>query len=383
MANKRDYYEVLGVDKNASEADIKKAYRSLAKKYHPDVNPGNAEAEAKFKEVNEAYEVLSDADKKAKYDQYGHAAFDPTAGAGGGYGGFGGFGGGGFGGGGFDVDLGDIFGSFFGGGGSRQRRNNGPQKGEDIELNVTVDFEEAVFGCKKNVSFQKYAKCASCHGSGSADGKSETCPTCRGTGQKRVVQNLGGMQFQSTVTCDTCRGTGKYIKTPCQKCRGSGFERITKNLTVDIPAGIDHGKGLVIRGAGNDGKNGGIAGDVYVIVSVRKSSTFKREGYNLYCDVPITISEATLGAEIEVPTLEGREKFTIPDGTQTGTTFTLKQKGVPIINSSKRGDLIFRVNVEIPKGLTEKQKDLLRAFADACGESNYAKKKGFFKKDKK
>ncbi len=383
MANKRDYYEVLGVDKNASEADIKKAYRGLAKKYHPDVNPGNAEAEAKFKEVNEAYEVLSDADKKAKYDQYGHAAFDPTAGAGGGYGGFGGFGGGGFGGGGFDVDLGDIFGSFFGGGGSRQRRNNGPQKGEDIELNVTVDFEEAVFGCKKNVSFQKYAKCASCNGSGSADGKSETCPTCRGTGQKRVVQNLGGMQFQSTVTCDTCRGTGKSIKTPCQKCRGSGFERITKNLTVDIPAGIDHGKGLVIRGAGNDGKNGGIAGDVYVIVSVRKSSTFKREGYNLYCDVPITISEATLGAEIEVPTLEGREKFTIPDGTQTGTTFTLKQKGVPIINSSKRGDLIFRVNVEIPKGLTEKQKDLLRAFADACGESNYAKKKGFFKKDKK
>ncbi len=377
MANKRDYYEVLGVDKNATEADIKKAYRSLAKKYHPDVNPGNAEAEAKFKEVNEAYEVLSDADKKAKYDQFGHSAFDPTAGSGGGYGGFGGFGGGGF-----DVDLGDIFGSFFGGG-SRQRRNNGPQKGEDIELNVTVDFEEAVFGCKKNVSFQKYAKCSSCKGTGSADGKSETCPTCRGTGQKRVVQNLGGMQFQSTVTCDTCRGTGKYVKTPCQKCRGAGFERVTKNITVDIPAGIDHGKGLVIRGAGNDGKNGGIAGDVYVIVNVRRSSTFKREGYNLYCDVPITISEATLGADIEIPTLEGREKFTIPDGTQTGTTFTLRQRGVPMVNSSKRGDLIIRVNVEIPKGLSEKQKDLLRAFADACGESNYAKKKGFFKKDKK
>ena len=377
MANKRDYYEVLGVDKNATEADIKKAYRSLAKKYHPDVNPGNAEAEAKFKEVNEAYEVLSDADKKAKYDQFGHSAFDPTAGAGGGYGGFGGFGGGGF-----DVDLGDIFGSFFGGG-SRQRKNNGPQKGEDIELNVTVDFEEAVFGCKKNVSFQKYAKCSSCKGTGSADGKSETCPTCRGSGQKRVVQNLGGMQFQSTVTCDTCRGTGKYVKTPCQKCRGAGFERVTKNITVDIPAGIDHGKGLVIRGAGNDGKNGGIAGDVYVIVNVRRSSTFKREGYNLYCDVPITISEATLGADIEIPTLEGREKFTIPDGTQTGTTFTLRQRGVPMVNSSKRGDLIIRVNVEIPKGLSEKQKDLLRAFADACGESNYAKKKGFFKKDKK
>ncbi len=374
MADKRDYYEVLGIQKGASDTDIKKAYRSLAKKYHPDVNPGDKEAEAKFKEVNEAYEVLSDADKKAKYDQYGHAAFDP-AGSGFGGGGFGGFGG-------FDVDLGDIFGSFFGGGSSRQRRN-GPQRGDDIELNVTISFEEAVFGCKKDVSFQRYSKCSSCSGSGSADGKSETCPSCRGTGQRRVMQNLGGMQFQSTTTCDTCRGTGKYIKTPCQKCRGTGFERVTKKLTVDIPAGIDHGKGLIIRGAGNDGKNGGSAGDVLVMVSVRPSATFKREGYTLYCEVPITIAEATLGAEIEVPTLEGMEKFTIPEGTQTGTTFTLKQKGVPMINSNRRGDLIFRVNVEVPKGLSEKQKELLRAFAKECGENNYAKKKNFFKKDKK
>ena len=197
------------------------------------------------------------------------------------------------------------------------------------------------------------------------------------------MQNLGGMQFQSTTTCDTCRGTGKYIKTPCQKCRGTGFERVTKKLTVDIPAGIDHGKGLIIRGAGNDGKNGGSAGDVLVMVSVRPSATFKREGYTLYCEVPITIAEATLGAEIEVPTLEGMEKFTIPEGTQTGTTFTLKQKGVPMINSNRRGDLIFRVNVEVPKGLSEKQKELLRAFAKECGENNYAKKKNFFKKDKK
>ena len=374
MADKRDYYEVLGVNKSATDTDIKKAYRSLAKKYHPDVNPGDKDAEAKFKEVNEAYEVLSDADKKAKYDQYGHAAFDP-AGAGFGGGGFGGFGG-------FDVDLGDIFGSFFGGGSSRQRRN-GPQRGDDIELNVTISFEEAVFGCKKDVSFQRYSKCSSCSGSGSADGKSETCPSCRGTGQRRVMQNLGGMQFQSTTTCDTCRGTGKYIKTPCQKCRGTGFERVTKKLTVDIPAGIDHGKGLIIRSAGNDGKNGGIAGDVLVMVSVRPSATFKREGYTLYCEVPITIAEATLGAEIEVPTLEGMEKFTIPEGTQTGTTFTLKQRGVPMINSNRRGDLIFRVNVEVPKGLTDKQKEILREFAEACGENNYAKKKSFFKKDKK
>ena len=260
------------MQKGASDADIKKAYRSLAKKYHPDINPGDKDAEAKFKEVNEAYEVLSDADKKAKYDQFGHAAFDPTAG--GGYGGFGGFGGG------FDVDLGDIFGSFFGGGGSRQRRN-GPQRGDDIELSVTINFEEAVFGCKKDVSFQKYCKCSKCNGSGAESGNAETCPTCRGSGQKRVVQNLGGMQFQSTTTCDMCRGTGKYIKNPCTSCRGSGFERVSKKLTVNIPAGIDHGKGLIIRGEGNDGKNGGPSGDVLVMVSGRRSQTFERDGYNL------------------------------------------------------------------------------------------------------
>ncbi len=377
MADKRDYYEVLGVNKGASDADIKKAYRSLAKKYHPDMNPGDKEAEAKFKEANEAYEVLSDSDKRAKYDQFGHAAFDPSAGAG--AGGFGGFGG-------FDVDLGDIFGSFFGGGfggGSKQQRRNAPQRGDDIETNITISFEEAVFGCKKEIKYSRMKKCSGCNGTGSADGKSETCPTCHGSGQRRVMQNLGGMQFQSTTTCDTCRGTGKYIKTPCQKCRASGFEKESKSISINIPAGIDHGKGLVIRGGGNDGANGGPTGDVLVMISVRKSSTFQRDGYDLYCEVPITISEATLGAEIEVPTLEGTEKYAIPDGTQTGTTFTIRQKGVPMVNSNRRGDLIFRVNVEIPRGLTEKQKDLLRAFADECGESNYAKKNSFFKKHKK
>lgn len=377
MADKRDYYDVLGVQKGASDAEIKKAYRGLAKKYHPDMNPGNAEAEAKFKEANEAYEVLSDSDKRAKYDQYGHAAFDPTAGAG--TGGFGGFGG-------FDVDLGDIFGSFFGGGfggGSRQQRRNAPQRGDDIETSITISFEEAVFGCKKEIKYTRMKKCSGCNGTGSADGKSETCPTCHGSGQRRVMQNLGGMQFQSTTTCDTCRGTGKYIKTPCQKCRGNGFEKEQKSITINIPAGIDHGKGLVIRGGGNDGINGGPTGDVVVMIGVRKSSTFQRDGYDLYCEIPITISEATLGAEIDVPTLEGTEKYTIPDGTQTGTTFTLRNKGVPMVNSNRRGDLIFRVNVEIPRGLTQKQKDLLRAFADECGESNYVKKNSFFKKHKK
>lgn len=374
MAEKRDYYEVLGVDKSASDTDIKKAYRTLAKKYHPDMNPGDKEAEAKFKEANEAYEVLSDASKRQKYDQYGHAAFDPSQGAGGGYGGFGGF----------DVDLGDIFGSFFGGGfGGRGSQRNGPTKGEDIEVNVTISFEEAVFGCKKEISFSRMKKCSSCNGTGAASGSAEKCPTCNGTGQRRVMQNLGGMQFQSTTTCDKCRGTGRFIKDPCQKCRSTGLEKENKKLTVDIPAGIDHGKGLVIRGAGNEGRNGGPAGDVYVMVSVRKSSTFQRDGYNIYCEIPITISEATLGAEIQVPTLEGMESYTIPEGTQTGATFTLRQKGVPVINSSRRGDLIFKVNVEIPRGLTQKQKDLLREFADECGESNYSKKSGFFKRNKK
>ncbi len=374
MAEKRDYYEVLGVDKSASDTDIKKAYRTLAKKYHTDKKPGDKEAEAKFKEANEAYEVLSDASKRQKYDQYGHAAFDPSQGAGGGYGGFGGF----------DVDLGDIFGSFFGGGfGGRGSQRNGPTKGEDIEVNVTISFEEAVFGCKKEISFSRMKKCSSCNGTGAASGSAEKCPTCNGTGQRRVMQNLGGMQFQSTTTCDKCRGTGRFIKDPCQKCRSTGLEKENKKLTVDIPAGIDHGKGLVIRGAGNDGRNGGPAGDVYVMVSVRKSSTFQRDGYNIYCEIPITISEATLGAEIQVPTLEGMENYTIPEGTQTGATFTLRQKGVPVINSSRRGDLIFKVNVEIPRGLTQKQKDLLRAFADECGESNYSKKSGFFKRNKK
>ena len=379
MADKRDYYEVLGVNKDANETDIKKAYRNLAKKYHPDMNPGDKEAEAKFKEANEAYEVLSDSSKRAKYDQYGHAAFDPAAGAGGYGGGFGGF----------DVDLGDIFGSFFGGGGfggfggGQRAQRNGPQKGEDIEVEVTISFEEAVFGCKKEINFTRLKKCSSCNGTGAASGSAETCPTCRGTGQRRVMQNLGGMQFQSTTTCDKCRGTGKFIKDPCQKCRSTGLERENKKLTVDIPAGIDHGKGLVIRGAGNDGKNGGPAGDVYVMVSVRRSTTFQRDGYNIFCEIPITISEATLGAEIEVPTLEGMDTYTIPEGTQTGTTFTMRGKGVPVINSSRRGDLIFRVNVEIPKGLTSKQKELLRAFAEECGESHYAKKSGFFKKNKK
>ena len=384
MADKRDYYEVLGLSKGADEAEIKKAYRSMAKKYHPDLNPGNAEAEAKFKEVNEAYDVLSDADKKAKYDQYGHAAFDPTAG-GGGYGG-------GYGGGFGDFgDIGDIFSSFFGGGfggGSGQRRN-APMRGEDISVRVTVTFEEAAFGVKKEISYNRIQKCGDCGGSGAAKGtKAETCKVCGGSGQRRVTQRIGGMAFQSTVTCDACRGMGKTIKTPCTECNGKGYVKVNKKLSVTIPAGIDDGERIALRGQGCDGRNGGPAGDLIITVNIKKHNVFERDGANIYCDVPVTVTEATLGAEIDVPTLEGSQKFEIPEGTQPGTKFTIRQKGIPFINNSnKRGDLIFTVNVEIPKGLNKDQREKMIAFAESCKESNYTKKQGFFKrifdKDKK
>ncbi len=383
MADKRDYYEVLGLSKGASEAEIKKAYRSLAKKYHPDMNPGNAEAEAKFKEINEAYDVLSDADKKAKYDQFGHSAFDPTAGGGygGGYsGGFGDFG-----------DIGDIFSSFFGGGfgGNSGQRRNAPTRGDDIPVRITVGFEEAAFGVKKDITFNRIQKCSECSGSGAAKGThAETCKACGGAGQRRVTQRIGGMAFQSTTTCDACRGVGKIIKTPCTECKGTGYVKVNKKLSVNIPAGIDDGERIVIRGMGCDGRNGGPAGDVVLTVNIKKHSVFDRDGYNIYCDVPITVTEATLGAEIDIPTLEGTQKYEIPDGTQPGTKFTLRQKGIPYINNqNRRGDLIFTVNVEIPKSLNKDQREKMKAFAESCKESNYTKKQNFFKrifdKDKK
>ena len=376
MADKRDYYEVLGVSKGASDFEIKKAYRTMAKKYHPDMNPGDTEAEAKFKEVNEAYAVLSDADKKSQYDRFGHAAFEQ-----GGAGGYGGGFGADFG------DLGDIFGSIFGGGfggfgGSTRQNRNAPMRGEDVMVRVTVTFEEAAFGVKKDISFQKIQKCPDCGGSGAAKGSTvDTCQVCNGSGQRRVTQRIGGMAFQSTATCDTCRGTGKIIKKPCSNCNSKGYIKVNKTLSVNIPAGIDDGERIALRAQGCDGRNGGPAGDLIIQVNVKSHSYFERDGADIYCEVPITVSDAVLGAEIEVPTLEGKHKFVIPEGTQTGTQFTLKQKGIPYVNNSnRRGDLIFAVTVEIPKGLNEKQKDAMRAFAEACNDNVYSKKKSFFKK---
>ena len=373
--SKRDYYEVLGVAKSATDDEIKRAYRGLAKKYHPDMNPGDKEAEAKFKEANEAYDVLSDKDKRAKYDQFGHAAFDPSMGGGAGYGGFGGFSGG-------DFDFGDIFSSFFGGGGSSRSRRNMPIDGDDVATRITIDFEEAAFGCKKEVTFARVEACTECGGSGAEKGtKPETCSVCRGTGSVTVKQQtmLGYMQTQRP--CQECRGTGKIIKNPCKNCNGKGFVKVNKKLEVSIPAGIDNMQRIVLRGQGSAGRNGGDNGDLIIEVRVKKHDIFTRDGNNLYCDVPITFTEAALGAEIGIPILGGKpERYEIPPETQSGTSFTLKGKGVPDINSKRRGDLIITVLVETPKNLNAEQKKLLRQFADSLGEKNSARKKGVFER---
>ena len=368
---KRDYYEVLGVNKNASDDEIKKAYRKLAKKYHPDLNKDNPDAEVKFKEVGEAYEVLSDSNKRSRYDAYGHAGVDPSA-AGGGYGGagFGGFDG---------FDVGDIFESFFGGGfgGGQRQRANAPQKGSNLGQNVTTTFKEAAYGTTKTINIARYENCKDCGGSGAKKGTTpETCPHCRGTGQIRV--NMGFITTQKT--CDTCRGTGKIIKEHCTSCRGAGQVRVSKTIDVNIPGGIDSGQRISVRGQGNAGKNGGPAGDIILTVSVMPHPIFKRHGDNILCDIPVTFAEAALGAEIEVPTLDEPVKYTIPEGTQNGATFRIKDKGMTRLGTRQRGDLIIKIQVEVPKNLSSKQKELLKAFDEACGEKNHKEKKSFIDK---
>ena len=375
---KRDYYEVLGIKKGATDAEIKKAYRKMAQKYHPDMNPGNKEAEAKFKEVNEANEVLSDPEKRARYDQYGFAGVDPNfnPGVGGGSGGFGGFGGG-FGG--FDFDLGGIFNDFFGGGGTQQRRS-APQQGEDIVSKVTITFEEAAFGVEKEVEISRVEDCQTCHGTGCAEGSTpETCPDCHGTGSIRTSRQTPLGAFVQTTSCPRCNGRGKIIKNPCPTCKGKGKVRHNKKIKVKIPAGIDFGQSIRIRGEGHAGSNGGPAGDLLVAVTVQPHPLFTRDGANLRCQIPISFTQAALGAEIEVPTLDGKVRYTVPEGTQSGTTFRLKGKGMPYVGYKTRGDLYVTAVVHTPTGLTAEQKELLRKLEEP-GEAEPPKRKKFFDK---
>jgi molecular chaperone DnaJ len=378
MATKRDYYEVLGVDKNASDAEIKKAYRKLAKQYHPDVNPDDKEAEAKFKEINEAYEVLSDSKKRNQYDRFGHAGFDPNGGFSG-FGGFGDFGDFDFGG------IGDIFETFFGGTGfgRTSRSRNVPQKGADLKYSTEISFEEAAFGVKKEILVNRMENCSDCSGSGARPGTSpSTCVHCNGTGQIQFKQSTPFGQFVNVKTCDVCRGEGKVITNPCPSCNGKGRVRRKTKIEVNIPAGIDDGQTISLRGEGEPGFRGGPTGDLYITVRVRPHSIFTRQGNDVICDMPITFVQAALGSELEVPTLDGKVKYTIPEGTQTGAIFRLRGKGIPYIRGSGRGDQYVKVNVEVPKKLDEKQKALLREFGELLGDEAYEQRKGFFDKMK-
>ena len=377
MAEKRDYYEVLGVSKSASAEELKKAYRKLAKQYHPDLHPDDKECEAKFKEVNEAYEVLSNADKRAKYDQFGHAAFDSSMGGGGEAGGFGGFSG--FG------DMGDIFESFFGGfgGGSRRSSNpNAPRRGHDIETNIVLEFMEACKGKKDaKIKITHMESCPECSGSGAAPGTSHTtCSQCRGTGTVTAQQRTPFGVMQTQRACPKCGGKGKTIETPCKKCSGAGRVRVTEEKSVDIPAGINDGQTLRVPGGGDAGTNGGPSGDLMLNITVRPDPIFERDGYDVWTDIPITFTQAALGDEIIVPTIDGKVKYTVPEGTQTGTVFRLREKGIKHCQRSGRGDHYVKVNVEIPKNLTKEQEKLLREFDKSLEKKNYAKRESFFDK---
>ncbi len=383
MADKRDYYEVLGVDKNASEDEIKKAYRKKAKQYHPDLNPGDKEAEAKFKEANEAYEVLSDATKKARYDQFGHAGVDPNYGAGG-AGGAGGFGG-------FDFgDLGDLFGGIFGGfGGGRQANPNAPRRGDDVQTRVTISFEEAAKGCKRTVNISRIELCPECGGTGAAKGSSpKTCPDCKGSGHVNVQQRTPFGVISTSRTCSKCNGKGRVVDHPCSKCRGGGIVSKKVQMDVSIPAGIDDGQVFKVRGEGNKGLNGGPAGDLLVIVMVRPHPFFERDGYNVWCDVKVSFAQAALGDSLFVPTLDGKVKYELPAGTQPGSVFVMRGRGIQALNGRGKGDQMIRIIVEVPKNLNQKQKELLKEFQNefgtktTFGNDDEDDRKGFFRKKK-
>lgn len=376
MADKRDYYEVLGVQKGASDDEIKKAYRACAKKYHPDLHPGDKECEEKFKEVNEAYEVLSDSDKKARYDQFGHAGVDSNYGAGAGGAGspFG-----------QGIDIDDIFSSFFGGFGGRRSNNaNAPMHGSDIETTVYISFEEAAKGCKQTINYSCVTTCDDCHGTGAQPGTSpKTCSSCGGSGRVTINQRTPFGVVQTQRTCDACHGRGKIVDNPCKKCGGSGKQRKNKTVDVTIPAGIKDQQILNVSGRGNSGTNGGPAGDLHVYVNVRPHPVFERRGDDVWCEVPITFTQAALGADVVVPTLDGKVSYTVREGTQPGDVFRLKGKGIQRLGGRGRGDQYVRVTVEVPKNLNGKQKELIKQLDGATGDKNYAKRRNFFDKIKK
>jgi len=364
---KRDNYEVLGVEKTADEQEIKKAYRKLARQYHPDVNQGDKGAEKKFKEVADAYEVLGDPEKKARYDQFGHAGNDPNQG-GGGFGDAGGFG--------------DIFDMFFGGGGGGQRRG-GPQRGADLRYAMSLTFEEAVFGVEKEIQIPRDETCSECQGAGSAPGTHPTtCSQCHGSGQVKVLQRTPFGQIQTARTCPTCHGEGRTISSPCATCHGQGKVRKVKTIKISIPQGSEDGLQLRVSGDGEAGDKGGPSGDLYIILQVKRHKFFEREGNDIYCEVPITFIQAALGAEIDVPTLDGVVKMKVPEGTQTSAVFRLKAHGVPNRRGSGRGDQHVKTILTTPTKLNEKQKELLREFGEATPEHQQMGKKSLFEKFK-
>ncbi len=372
-ANKRDYYEVLGIKKGATESEIKSAFRKKALKYHPDKNPNDKEAESKFKEINEAYSVLSDSDKKDKYDRFGHAGVDPNNA---GFGGFDGFGGAGFSG--FE-DIFDMFGGFGGGG----RRRNGPMKGRDLQKQLVITFEEAAFGTKKSIKLTKMVKCDSCEGSGAEKGTSKkTCGTCGGSGQVKTVQQTPFGQFQSVNTCRACGGSGQVIDTPCHECSGNGNVRKTVTISVDIPAGVDNDSVISIRGQGEPGTNGGPNGDLYIIIKRTGHKIFTRKGQDLWIDMPISFKQAALGDEIEVPTLSGKISYKIPAGTQPETIFRLRGQGIKYLRSSKMGDLYVKIRLEVPTKLNQEQKKKIEELDKSLGAENYDHKKSWAEKMK-
>ncbi|NLM37471.1 MAG: molecular chaperone DnaJ [Firmicutes bacterium] len=369
---KRDYYEVLGVERGASEDEIKKAYRQLARKYHPDVNKEDPQAEEKFKEINEAYQVLSDPQKRAAYDRFGHAGTDPGYGAGAGPGGFGDF---------AFEGFGDIFDMFFGGGGRRQR--TGPQKGADLRYDLRIEFEEAAFGKETTIKVPRTEICATCHGNRAKPGTPiKTCPTCGGTGQIQSVQNTMFGRFSTVRTCDRCQGEGKLIETPCPTCAGRGRLRQVRTIKINIPAGVDTGHRLRVAGEGEAGERGGPPGDLYVYITVKPHPIFKRTENDLVLEHKISFAQAALGAVIEVPTLEGTATLRIPEGTQPGTLFRIRGKGIPYLHGSGRGDELVRVRIEVPTKLNPAQREAIRQVAEAFGEEVGLPEKGFIGKVK-